>query len=66
MTHYLTLAQYLQLAELITEEAAQSIAATARIDLADSALHAPQAEFDGVEVSPDVVDKAAVLMFRLA
>lgn len=66
MTRYLSLAQYLMLAELVTGEAAESIAATARIELADSALHAPQAEFDGVEFYPDIIDKGAVLLYRLA
>lgn len=37
-----------------------------RIDLADSALHAPSASFGGEELYPDVVDKAAVLTCRLA
>ena len=36
------------------------------LDLADSALHAPSAEFGGEEFYPDFVDKAAVLLVRLA
>lgn len=35
-------------------------------DLADSALHAPSASFGGEEFYPDFVDKAAVLVVRLA
>ena len=35
-------------------------------DLADSALHAPSASFGGQEFYPDFVDKAAVLLVRLA
>ena len=34
--------------------------------LADSALHAPAAAFGGTEFYPDFVDKAAVLIVRLA
>jgi death-on-curing protein len=34
--------------------------------LADSALHAPAAGFEGIELYPDVIDKAAVLCVRLA
>jgi death-on-curing protein len=38
----------------------------AGVGLAESALHAPQAGFGGVELYPDVIDKAAVLCCRLA
>ena len=34
--------------------------------MADSALHAPMACFGGVDFYPDIVDKAAVLCWRLA
>ena len=37
-----------------------------RIDLADSALHAPAASFGGEEFYPELFDKAAVLCWRLA
>ena len=66
MTRYLTLAEYLRIAELITGVPAESLAAIARSDLADSALHAPAAEFGGHEFYPDLYDKAAVLVYRLA
>jgi len=36
------------------------------IDLADSALHAPAAGFGDDDFYPDFVDKAAVLLVRLA
>lgn len=36
-----------------------------RLPLADSALHAPQAGFGDVDLYPDFVDKAAVLLVRL-
>lgn len=37
-----------------------------RSELADSALHAPQAGFGDEDFYPDLVDKAAVLACRLA
>jgi len=37
-----------------------------KLDLADSALHAPQAGFGDEEFYPDIYDKAAVLVCRLA
>lgn len=39
---------------------------SSRVDLADSALHAPTASFGGEEFSPDIFDKAAVLVCRLS
>ncbi len=36
------------------------------LDLADSALHAPMAGFGDEDFYPDIVDKAAVLCWRLA
>jgi death-on-curing protein len=36
-----------------------------RLSLADSALHAPRAGFGDVDLYPDFVDKAAVLLVRL-
>src|SRR5262245_23906708 len=38
----------------------------ANLDLADSALHAPAAGFGETEFYPDFVEKAAVLIVRLA
>ena len=37
-----------------------------RLDLADSALHVPAAAFGVTEFYPDFIDKAAVLVVRLA
>jgi death-on-curing protein len=36
------------------------------VNLADSALHAPQATYGGTELYPDFLSKAAVLCSRLA
>ena len=63
---YLSLAEYLWLAEQVTGIEAAVLSKAARIDLADSALHTPSASFGGQEFYPDVIDKAAVLTCRLA
>jgi death-on-curing protein len=63
---YLSLAEYLWLAEQVTGIEAAVLSKAARIDLADSALHAPSASFGGEEFYPDIIDKAAVLTCRLA
>ncbi len=66
MTRYLSLAEYLWLAEQVTEIDASVLVKAARVDLADSALHAPQAGFGDEDFYPDLFDKAAVLTCRLA
>ncbi len=66
MTRYLSLAEYLWLAEQVTGFAANELAHASRIDLADSALHAPQAGFGKDDFYPDPYDKAAILCWRLA
>ncbi len=66
MTRYVTLAEYLWLAEQVTGVDADTLANAARSELADSALQAPQAGFGDTEFYPDVFDKAAVLVCRLA
>lgn len=66
MIRYLDLAEYFWLAEQVTGMDAETLAATSRSDLADSALHAPAAGFGDDDFYPDVVDKAAVLTCRLA
>ena len=66
MTRYLTLAEYFWLAEQVTGVDADTLARASRSELADSALHAPQAGFGEVEFYPDLYDKAAVLVCRLA
>ena len=43
MTRYLDLAEYFLLAELVTGVPAETLTKASRVDLADSALHAPQA-----------------------
>ena len=65
MTRYITLAEYLWLAEQVTGVDAVTLAKASGSELADSALHAPQAGFGDVEFYPDMCDKAAVLVCRL-
>ena len=66
MTRYLTLAEFLWLAEQVTGLPSSTLAKASRMELADSALHAPQAGFGEAEFYPDLYDKAAVLTCRLA
>ncbi len=66
MTRYITLPEYYWLAEQVTGVDAAVLARTGRIDLADSALHAPQASFGGQEFYPGLVEKAAALTCHLA
>jgi len=66
VTRYISLAEFVWLAERVTGLLAPTVIQTARLDLADSALHAPQAGFGDEDFYPDVHDKAAVLTCRLA
>lgn len=63
---YLDLGDFLGIAELVLGVSADDLAQVSRLELADSALHAPAAEFGGVEFYPDLAVKAAVLCVRLA
>jgi prophage maintenance system killer protein len=45
---------------------ASNARASSEVNLADSALHAPAAGFGETDLYPDFVDKAAVLVVRLA
>ena len=66
MTRYISLAEFFWLAEQITGLDTTTLTASARLELTESALHAPAAEFGGVEFYPDIIDKAAVLTCRIA
>ena len=66
MIRYITLAEYFWLAEQVTGVDAETLSKISRIELAESALHAPQASFSGDDFYPDLIDKAAVLTCRLA
>ena len=62
---YLDLADYLLIAEAVLELPAEQLLKASRIDLAESALHAPAAEFGGVEFYTDLATKTAVLASRI-
>jgi Fic/DOC family len=66
LTRYLALAEYFWLAEQVTGVEAAVLVTASRVELADSALHAPAAGFGDQDFYPDLVDKAAVLTCRLA
>ena len=63
---YPDLADFLAIASAITGIDLQTLTSATKLDLADSALHAPAANFGGEEFYPDFCDKAAVLLVRLA
>jgi death on curing protein len=63
---YLDLADYVEIAAQVTVLDLDTLLRVTDLGLADSALHAPAAEFGGTEPYPDFVDKAAVLIVRLA
>jgi death-on-curing protein len=62
---YVSLPEFLLIAEAITGVDAGVLARSARIGLAESALAAPAASFGGVEAYPDFATKAAVLVVHL-
>jgi len=63
---YPSLADYVAVAAEVTGLDVRTVMKVADLGLADSALHAPAAGFGGIEFYPDFVDKAAVLLVRLA
>ena len=64
ITRYLDLAEFLWLAG--DRHRRRPLSKASRIDLADSALHAPAAGFGNEDFYPDMFVKAAVLCCRLA
>ena len=63
---YVDLVDYLAIAAEVTGLDAATVMKVTNLDLADSALHAPAAGFGDTDLYPDFVDKAAVLIVRLA
>jgi death-on-curing protein len=63
---YVDLADYLAIAVEVTGLDTDTVARVAKIPLADSALHAPEAGFGDTDLYPEFVEKAAVLVERLA
>ena len=64
--YYLTLDDDLAIAVAVTGQSVQTLVTATDTAMADSALHAPSARSAGEEFYPDFVDKAAVLIVRLA
>ena len=65
MTRYVDLADFLLIAEAVTGIDADVLAKSAGMNLADSALAAPAANFGGVEFYPGFGEKVAVLGWHL-
>ena len=63
---YLTLAEALTIAETVTGIDTVTLAKASRVELLDSALHAPQAGFGDEDFYPSLEQKAAVLCVRIA
>ncbi len=63
---YVTVSEALVIAEAVTGIPGPTLARASRLDLLESALHAPQAAFGHVEFYPDFVEKAGVLVVRVA
>ena len=66
MTEYLGLADFIAIAAAVTRLEVDTVMKIADLGLADSALHAPAAGFGDTDFYPDFIDKAAVLLVRLA
>lgn len=66
MIQYVELVDYLAIAAEVTGIDVDALTRVTKIDLADSALHAPAAGFGDTEFYPEFIDKAAVLAVRLA
>jgi death-on-curing protein len=65
VTRYLSLAEYFWLAEQVTGIDGAVLTKASRVDLADSALHAPAGGFGDQDFYPDLIDKAAVRRWTL-
>lgn len=63
---YPDLSDYLAIAAEITGLDTDTVIKVTKLNLADSALHAPAAGFGDTDFYPDFVQKAAVLLVRLA
>ena len=63
---YVELADYLAISAEITGLDTPTLIRVTKVDLAESALHAPAAGFGETEFYPDFIDKATVLVVRLA
>ena len=62
---YPSLEDYLHATAFVLDLPVETIVKAVRLDLAESAMHAPQASWGGVEFYPSFPMKAAVLLVRL-
>jgi death-on-curing protein len=62
---YPSLEDYLHTVAFVLGLPMETVVKAVRLDLAESALHAPQAGWGGVEFYPSFAMKAAVLLVRL-
>ena len=60
------MAEALLIGEAVTGMETSTLARVSRVELLDSALHAPQAGFGAEDFYPSFVEKAAVLVVRIA
>lgn len=63
---YVEIADYLAIAAEITGLDTPALVRVTKVDLAESAIHAPAGGFGETEFYPDFIDKAAVLLVHLA
>ena len=63
---YPDLSDYIAVASAVTGIEPGVVLASMKADLADSALHAPAGSWSDEDFYPDFIDKAAVLLVRLA
>jgi death-on-curing protein len=63
---YVDLVDYLAIATEVTGLDIAALSRVAKLNLADSALHAPAAGFGETDLYPEFAEKAAVLVTRLA
>jgi death-on-curing protein len=61
-----TLEDYLDMAAVVLDSDVERLRRLPRLDLAESAIHAPFASFGGEPAYPTLVDQAAVLIAHLA
>lgn len=66
MVHYLELGDYCQIASEVLGLNPEHVAELPNIGLADSALAVPRAAFGDHEAFPTLIEKAAILVERLA
>jgi death on curing protein len=65
VTRFISLSEFFWLAEQVTGIDAE-VLSTSSVNLAESALHAPEASFGRQDFYPDLIEKAAVLACHIA